>query len=127
MIWGESLLLEMLLMVAVALFAGFMLKSAVSSVLTCLGFYVLARMSGLFVMTSESDILFRNEILSDSMEYIMKGISAAMPRLDLFGNSEWLLYGSDNPDILWLCLIQAGIYIPLLLTATILDFRRREF
>lgn len=126
-VWGISLLLELLVMVSLALFTGFMLKSAVSSVLTCLGFYVLARMAGLFVMTSESGLLFRDEAVNHLLEYTMKGVSVLMPRLDLFSQSEWLVYGTDQEGVLMLCLIQAAIYVPLLLLATVVDFKRKEF
>lgn len=45
-IWASSLVLEVLLVVAVALFCAFTLKSAVSAVMASLGFYVLSRMMG---------------------------------------------------------------------------------
>ena len=127
-VWSITLLLELLMVVAVALFTGFVLKSAVSAVITCLGFYMLARMAELFVMTSESTLLFREKGFNVVLEYSMKAVSSVMPRLDFFGKSEWLVYGpGQEGSALELCLIQAAIYVPLLLLATVVDFRRREF
>ena len=57
----------------------------------------------------------------------MKGLSMIMPRLDLFTQSDWLVYGLIRLNELEYVLVQAVIYIPLLFAAAIIDFKRREF
>jgi ABC-type transport system involved in multi-copper enzyme maturation permease subunit len=123
--WSLSLLLEALLVVAIALFSAFALRSAVTSVIACMGFYVLSRMMAFFVITSESYMLKEKGfwILKD----ILQAISTIIPRLDLFAKSNWLNYGFDSAQEWQLFIAQSIVFVPLLLAATILDFRRKQF
>jgi hypothetical protein len=122
-IWGFSMVLEATLVIAMAMFAAFTLKSAVTSVISTLGFYVLCRMMAFFVMTSESTMY--------AAEYYwwikgaLKAMSAVVPRLDFFAKSDWLVYGAGQEELMRYAL-QAAIYVPLLLVLTMLDFRRKE-
>lgn len=126
-LWMISLALESLLVVAVALFASFTLRSGVSSVLASLGLYVLMRMMGFFIASSQSSLLNQVDKSNIAMKYVLKVISVVVPRLDLFGNTQWLLYGAETHPVLSILLPQTVIFIPLLLVATMLDFRRRQF
>lgn len=126
-IWALSLTLEILLVVAIALFSAFTLKSAVSSVMASLGFYVLSRMMGFFIATSNSSLLFRSSELNQMSEFVMKTLAIFVPRLDFFAKTEWLVYGLDSDGELYRLLIQAAIFIPLLLAAAVIDFRRKQF
>lgn len=125
--WGASLLLETLLVVAAALFSAFTLKSAVSSVMASLGFYVLSRMMGFFIATSQSSMLFRSSELNDFSKFLMEHLAIVVPRLDFFAKTEWLVYGVADRADMHLFVLQAVIFIPLLLSATVIDFRRKQF
>jgi hypothetical protein len=50
-----------------------------------------------------------------------------IPRLDFFAKSQWLIYGAKSYDDLWLFLMQAGVFIPLLIAASVIDFKRKQF
>lgn len=123
--WAASLLCEAGLVVALALFSAFTLKSAVASVLACMGFYVLSRMMEFFVMTAESGIVHGREYLM--LNYVLTAISTLVPRLDLFTKSEWLIYGFNTPQDWQVFVVQVVIFVPLLLLASIADFRRKQF
>jgi hypothetical protein len=125
--WALSLLLESLLVVALAMFAAFTLRSAVSSVLASLGFYVLGRMMAFFLVTLESKLALGNAVVNAGAKGLLMGISLIMPRLDLFGQSDWLVYGIQHPQDLKLAFIQMAVFIPLLLFAATVDFLRKEF
>ncbi len=125
--WAASLLIECLLVVAIALFASFTLKSAVTSVMASMGFYIFARMMGFFVATSESSYIFGKHWINIALIYMLNFISIIMPRLDFFSKSDWLIYGVKNIEDLKLFTIQAAVYVPLLIFATIVDFRRKQF
>lgn len=127
LVWSISLLVECWLIVAVALFAAFTLKSAVTSVMASMGFYVLARMMGFFIATTNSAFLFDTRWLNLSFTYALKCVSVIMPRLDFFAKSDWLIYGVKEHGDANLFLLQALIFIPLLILATIADFRRKQF
>lgn len=125
--WSASLLLELWLVVAIALFAGFTLKSAVSSVLASLGFYVLSRMMGFFLATAKSGVIFSDATLNEIFRMAIRSVSMVIPRLDFFGKSEWLIYSISKMQDVSLFMIQAAIFIPLLIAAAIIDFKRKEF
>lgn len=126
-VWSASLLIEALLVVAVALFSAFTLKSAVTSVMASLGFYVLSRMMGFFIATVNSPILFRDRTLGELSRWVMEGLAIFIPRLDFFAKTEWLVYGVGDASEIWHFVLQGGIFIPLLLTAAIIDFGRKQF
>lgn len=127
LVWGLSLLVECWLMVAVSLFASFTLRSAVTSVMVSMGFYVLSRMMGFFIATTHSSFLFDVHWLNVLFTGSLKAISAIMPRLDFFAKSDWLIYGVKDPGDVRLFFLQALVFIPLLILATIADFRRKQF
>lgn len=125
--WSISLLLECWLVVAIALFASFTLRSAVASILASIGFYVLARMMAYFIVTSQTAFLFESAWLNAIPVYSLKSISMLVPRLDFFAKSDWLTDGFHKAQDLEFFIFQAVIFIPLLILATIADFRNKEF
>lgn len=125
--WGISLLLESIIIIAFCLLAALILKSAVSAVIASLGFYVISRMMGFFVLTIKIP-----EQISDVATYdrflkaVLKVISIVFPRLDLYGKSEWLIYGISNYSDIFI-LGQSLIYIPLMIFMAFYDFNRKQF
>lgn len=124
--WGVSLLLETFLVVALALFSAFTLKSAVTSVIATMGFYVLSRMMAFFVVTSQSGMV-GGEFKYMILRYMLSAISTMVPRLDLFAKSEWLIYGFNSSQDWMVFVVQVAIFVPLLVIASIADFRRKQF
>ena len=124
--WSVSLILESSLVVALALFSAFTLRSAVTSVIVCVGCYALSRMMVFFVITAQSGVA-GGEIKYVLMRYVLKAISTVVPRLDFFGKTGWLIYGFNSNQDWIVCVAQAAIFIPLLLLAAIADFRRKQF
>ncbi len=123
-LWAISLIFESWIVVAISLFCAMVLKSAVLSVMSALGFYVLARMMILFIMSSQYlgggiGIMLGKKILNV--------IAVIMPRLDFFAKSEWLIYGIKTTDAWQWVFLQLFICVPLLLLATTVDFRKKQF
>lgn len=123
--WSLSLLMEAGIVVSLALFSAFALRSAVTSVLGCMGLYVVSRMMVFFVMTAENPMF--NNFRYVWLRFLLEGISSLVPRLDFFGHSEWLVYGLRTGMEWHLFVLQAAIFVPLLLVASILDFKRKQF
>jgi hypothetical protein len=115
-----------LMVIALALFRAFTMRSAVTSVLGCMGFYVLSRMMAFFIVTSQSGLVAQQPQYM-VLKYILRTISIIVPRLDFFAKSEWLVYGFNTNQDWVLYLLQAVIFVPLLLMASIVDFRRKQF
>jgi ABC-type transport system involved in multi-copper enzyme maturation permease subunit len=127
LLWSVSLWLESLLVVSIALFAALTIRSGVGTVLASLAIYTLSRMMGFFVSTTHSGMLFKQEEANIFTTWLMKIISLVVPRLDFFAHSNWLIYGVKSYDDLTLFLLQALVFIPLLLAAAVIDFKRKQF
>lgn len=120
-----SLIAEGMLVAAATMFAAFVLRSNVLSVMATMGFYALSRLMGLFMLT-----ISNRPVGGDSAEVIAANlvhiVSMITPRLDFFAKSEWLHYGVSMQPVL-LFSLQAAIFVPLLLCAVILDLKRKAF
>ncbi|MFT6105977.1 MAG: hypothetical protein ACJATL_000191 [Rickettsiales bacterium] len=126
--WVTSLILESIIIITFSLLSALILRSAVSSVIASLGFYIISRMMGFFVLSvkipqSLSDFVTLDRILNS----VLKIISVAFPRLDLYGKSEWLIYGAVNMTDVYIILVQSIIYIPLMIFMAFYDFNRKQF
>lgn len=126
-VWAISLVLESWLVVAIALFTSFTFRSGVSAVLSSLAVYTLSRMIGFFLATLKSSIIFQSELLHISAKWTITAISTIVPRVDFFAKSSWLIYGPKSYEDALLCLYQAAIFIPLLVAASVIDFKRKQF
>lgn len=116
-----SLALEGLLVCGFTLFAALTLERAVVSVLAAAGLYVMGRLAGFFVAIAAG----RGEG-AGVMRWVMEGIAAVMPRLDLFGQTRWLIHGVSSADGWTVMLVQSAVYLPLLLVAAMIDLRRKR-
>lgn len=126
--WGVSLICEISLVVAFALLASLIMRSAVSSVLSCFAFYLISRLMGFFVaaMGQQTSLLGRG-LFGAPMEFIMQVISTVIPRLDMFAKSDWLIYGIEGQADLWIFQVQSLVYILFLLAMATFDFKRKQF
>ena len=127
-VWGLSLLLEILIIICFATLATLILRSVISAVLATIGFYILARLMGFFLLTVKipeqtSDFNSTERFLNA----LLKFISIAFPRLDLFTKSDWLIYGIGSFSNVSLILIQSAIYVPLMVFMSFYDFNRKQF
>ena len=126
--WSISVILELMLVSTFAIVASLVLRSAVVSVLATVSFYFISRMMGFFVysISIPKDVNAVKD-WSGFSEALLKFISTVFPRLDLFGKTEWLVYGVENNMDIWIVLIQSLIYILLMLFIAFYDFRRKQF
>lgn len=123
-LWGASLATEFIIVSNAALFFSMILGSAVSGVLATAGLYVLARLMGellgALVMAAQMPLF---PVLSAAM----KTVSVIVPRLDLMGQTSWLLYGAEGGIGFSFITAQGIIYSALLVTAALVDLTRRQF
>lgn len=127
LLWSVSLLLESWLVVSVALFASLTIRSGVGTVLASLATYTLSRMMGFFLATTSVGGIFREHSINIGAKWLMEGVALFVPRLDFFAKSSWLIYGARSYEDLTLFLVQSGVFIPLLLIASVIDFKRKQF
>ena len=121
-LWTLTVLIECFVVIAVGIFAGLMLGRATSTVMFTLGFYALARLMGLFIGIRHYIKTGDTEIF----DWMLDAVFLFIPRLDLFAQTSWLVYGSEGANFLFPAL-QGVAFLALVLTAAIFDLRKRQF
>jgi ABC-type transport system involved in multi-copper enzyme maturation permease subunit len=127
LIWSCSLFFELSIISSFAILASLMLQSAVASCLSSLAFYFISRIIGFAVSTIIIPAKISNISFSSSLEYLLKMISALLPRLDQFTQSKWLIYGYQSGNIFLIIVGQTIIYSSLILLMSIVDFNKKQF
>lgn len=127
--WIISVILELMLVSTFAIVVSLILGSAVVSVIATYAFYFICRMMGFFVysISIPKSVDVAVSSWTSFAETLLKLLSSVFPRLDLFGKSEWLIYGINGNSEIILVLIQSLIYISLMLFIAFYDFRRKQF
>lgn len=108
-----------------AFFFAMVLSSAVSATLSTFALYAFSRMLGQMIgIATDPDIEGKFTFFAG----ITKTIALFFPRLDLFSQSSWLLYGVENMLFsLSLIVVQGTVFCLLLAVATLVDLTKREF
>lgn len=123
-LWVASIIAENIIMVCAALFFSMILSSAAGAAMVSFAFYVLARMMGQILgILDHGPKIIGNEFLSA----VMQAISMITPRLDLMGQTSWLIYGPDTGIAYGFVLLQALIFAAMVLIASLVDLLRRQF
>ncbi|MDY0008875.1 MAG: ABC transporter permease subunit [Bdellovibrionales bacterium] len=143
-VWSMSIGAESVIMAVTALFFSMVLSSAAGAALATLGFYVLCRLIGMLIGIAAQP---PENVAFAVMNNLMDLISVVIPRLDIMGQTSWLVYGvegaggialGDKPSPYAVSMLetlgtsgfilaQGGIFVALVLAAAAFDFARREF
>ncbi len=142
--WGFSIGVENMIMAVTSLFFSMVLSSASGSALATLGLYVLSRLIGTLLGIAA---LPPDKVVYSVLNNIMDVVSIVVPRLDMLGQTSWLVYGVAGSGgvgyleragayahammahlgIEGFMFAQGALFIALLLAATAFDFLRRQF
>jgi hypothetical protein len=123
-IWGISLMFELMIMANAALFFSMVLPSASTSAMAVFGLYILSRTIGILLGIVASGLT--ESPMMKGLGFVMKFISLIIPRLDLMAQTSWLLYGTGNIGLVFIC-AQGLAFSGLLITAALVDLVRRQF
>jgi hypothetical protein len=126
-VWALTLALEAQIVTAITFVMAVILRGTTMVCLAALAFYVLGRLSGLFLGIADSPLGGSEGTGGLLVSIAMRIISIVVPRLDLFASSDWLIHGRQAGATLWLIILQAFIYIPLALAIGVADARRRVY
>lgn len=126
--WWVSLILEVSIVIVFALVASLIMKSAVSSVMASFAFYLVSRLMGFFLAAIDRPTsLMATGEYGYILQWVMKAISTILPRLDMYAKSQWLIYGVEGQNDLWIFPVQSAVFIALMLSVAIFDFKRKQF
>jgi len=128
LVWEASLLLECCIIIAMALFCSMALSSAGGALLASFGFYAFGRSAMFFfdIARNGTGATYQGET-NQALNGMIDVLASLAPRLDLFGQSQWLIYGPGGGWGIGTLLLQTAIYVPLLLGATIRDLQIKRF
>lgn len=123
-LWWISIAAEFIIMANVAMFFSFVINSTTACMAATFSFYLLSRLMGeilgILQKGAEGTVM---TLLSKLMELI----SIFIPRLDLLGQTKWILYGVPPEISVGFILAHAVIFLSLIIGATVLDMHRRQF
>lgn len=123
-LWAISLIFELMIMANAALFFSMVLTSASTSAMVVFALYILSRTIGILLGIISSGLAVSP--MFKGMAFVMKFVSIIIPRLDLTSQTSWLVYGSGNIGLGFIC-AQGLIFSGLLVTAALVDLVRRQF
>lgn len=124
MLWALSIMVEFIIMVNVALFFSMWISSPAAASMVTFAFYILSRMMGQVLGIIDAG---KANIGWDAVNFVMQAISVITPRLDLLGQTSWLLYGLGEGVHFALVLMQGATFTVLVLVAAMIDLVRRQF
>ncbi len=123
--WGGSLALELFIVAAASLFCVITLTHFVAAFAAVSAFYVLARSLDAIQIIAGS--FSNSRSLADQVLTTFVSILATlMPHLDQMTRASWLTDPAAVAAELLPALVQAPIYVALLLAATLFDFHRQN-
>ena len=122
-LWVFSIMIENILMVNTAMFFAMYISSAATASLATFGVYVLGRLMGQLLGITDSSLVDSNGIYAMALQLV----SVITPRLDLMGQSSWLIYGVDEGVGFLTVFFQGIVFTALVLGAASWDFIKRQF
>lgn len=123
-LWTFSLLCELWIVAAFALFCSLTLQHALPSLCATAGFYVLARSGAALQALGQGA---SPDLGQRFIGHATDALAFVLPRLDAFARSEWLMYRTADWADLALVGGQAAVYLPLLAGAALFDLYRKEY
>jgi len=123
--WGMTLALESIIVVAFTTFFSIVMRSPSLGMLMTFATYFIGRVIGNFVAYIDLSRVHASFVYA--AEVFIKIISVIMPRLDLFGKTEIIVYGAYDLKSSGIMLFQAILYSVFITFLGILEMQRKEF
>jgi len=124
-LWGASLALELLLVVAATLFFAMALSGVVPAIAATAGLYLLGRTIAAIQLLSRGPLV--DEGWSQTLSrWAVDGVAMLLPRLGAATRSDWLIYGLPSASEYGMALLSLAAYGALLVAAGLFDFHRRN-
>ncbi len=127
MLWAFGVMFEYIIVSNTAFFFSMVLGSPVTAGLSTLGFYVLSRMMGGLLAISDQVGNSAHAGVYKGLSHVMDVVSVIIPRLDLMAQTSWLIYGDAKISDWGFILLQGVVFLSLVVGATIIDLKRKQF
>jgi ABC-type transport system involved in multi-copper enzyme maturation permease subunit len=127
LIWGMSLILELLLVCAVSLLFAFAFGQVTAAISATLLFYLLSRSIAAIQLMAHGPLTDQAQTSQRLMGGLVDALSYLLPDLDRFSQSSWLVYPGDGAGLLTPLALQTAIYILLISAVALFDLNRKNF
>jgi len=127
LIWGLSLLLELVLVCALSLLFAFAFNQITGAIAASLLFYVLGRSIGAIQLMAHGPLTNQAQTSMQITTALVDSLAYLLPDLDRFSRSIWLVYSGPGASELVPILVQTLIYVTLLSCIALFDLYRKNF
>ena len=127
LIWGLSLLLELVLVCALSLLFAFAFKQITGAISAALLFYLLGRSIAAIQLMAHGPLTNQAKVSTQFTSGLVDGLAYLLPDLDQFSRSAWLVYPTGDSAALLPLLVQTIIYVTLLSGIALFDLYRKNF
>jgi len=124
-LWGASLALELLLVVAATQFFAMALSGVVPAIAATAGLYLLGRTIAAIQLLSHGPLADEGWTQTLS-RWAIDAVAMLLPRLGAATRSDWLIYGLPPASEVTTALLSLVAYGALLVAAGLFDFHRRN-
>ena len=125
--WTSTLVLELWIIVALSLFCIISFNQVMPAASFVLAFYLLARSIGAIQLISASPLLDDQSLAHRVTAGLLRGLAYLLPGLDRFSETVWLVDEFAGIGSIAIAFGQTLIYVPLLISAALFDFHRKNF
>ena len=126
LIWGASLICELFIVTAMSLLCLFTFSNITIAFSVVVAFYLLSRCMDAIQLISNSPILETDSIAQELINKIIDVIAYLLPDLNLFTQTQWLIYENGDLNSLGSVMGQTVIYVVFLSGAALFDLYRKE-
>lgn len=126
-LWGLSLVCELLLVTAFALFCVFSLTQVMSALAAVAGFYLLSRSIGALQVMATHPLSEDPGLSQKPINFVIDAIAYLLPGLDRMTQTAWLIYAAPTVAEIAQLLAQTAVYLLLLCGAALFDLQRKNF
>ncbi len=127
LIWGCSLILELMLVVALSLVMLFTFRQIPPALTGVFVIYAAARTVTSIYLMSKYPIIPHTTVGQKFMDGFIEALTWLLPGLHRFTQTEWLVYGTGEWLMLLPVLAETVIYMSLLSAIALFDFYRKNF
>ncbi len=124
--WGLSLLLELILVCALSLLFAFAFSQVTASISATVLFYLLGRSIVAIQLMAHGPLTNQAQASSRLMTGLVDALAFLLPNLNEFSRSAWLLYPTSAMELTPV-LAQTLIYVTLLSGVALFDLYRKNF
>ena len=124
--WLLSLVLELWIVAASAVFCAVTLNHFLLGTAFVMGLYVLSRTMSSLVLIATASPFLTTDATQQALAAVLRGIALLLPDLERFTRSGWLAGSPPDAAVLLSISLEAMTYIVLLLAAALVDLYRKN-